>query len=61
MKTFWQQSHVAGNSTTAIVATTAYNAQFGVPITGQRIFVRVTPVNQYGMTGTPFSGFATAT
>jgi hypothetical protein len=61
MKTFWQQSHVAGNSTTAIVATTAYKAQFGVPITGQRIFVRVTPVNQYGMTGTPFSGFATAT
>jgi hypothetical protein len=60
-KTFWQQTKVAGNSTTAIVATAAYNTQFGSPVTGQRIFYKVTPVNQYGITGTPAIGFATAT
>lgn len=58
-KTFWQESHVAGNSVAAIVATTAYNAQFGTPVAGQRIFYRVTPVNQYGFAGTPVIGFAT--
>jgi hypothetical protein len=60
-KTFWQDTHVAGNSVVAVVATTAYNAQFGVPITGQRVFVKATPVNQYGVTGVPYIGFATAT
>jgi hypothetical protein len=60
-KTFWQAGHVAGNSSVAIVATSAYNAQFGSPIVGQRIFYRVTPVNQYGITGVPSIGFATAT
>ena len=61
MKTFWQAGHVAGNSTTAIVATTAYHAQFGTPAVGQRVFCKVTPVNQYGVTGTPNIFFATAT
>jgi 3-hydroxymyristoyl/3-hydroxydecanoyl-(acyl carrier protein) dehydratase len=53
MKTFWQMSHVAGNSVTPIVATTAYTAQFGSIIAGTKIFLKVTPVNQYGVTGTP--------
>jgi len=52
-KTFWQAGHVAGNSVAAIVATTAYHAQFGTPAVGQKVFVKVTPVNQYGVTGTP--------
>lgn len=60
-KTFWQATHVAGNSIAAYVATTAYNAQFGPGAVGQRIFLKVTPVNQYGVTGTPYIGFATAT
>jgi hypothetical protein len=60
-KTFWQQSHVAGNSVAAIVATTAYNAQFGPGAAGQRVFLKVTPVNQYGVTGTPYIGYATLT
>lgn len=59
--TFWQLEHVAGNSVAAIVATTAYNAQFGPGAVGQRIFFKVTPVNQYGVTGVPYIGFATAT
>jgi len=60
-KTFWQAGHVAGNSTTAIVATTAYHTQFGVPAVGQRVFCKVTPVSQYGVTGTPNIFFASAT
>lgn len=59
--TFWQAGKVAGNSTTAIVATAAYHAQFGTPAVGQRVFVKVTPVNQYGVAGTPYIGFASAT
>lgn len=53
MKTFWQATHLAGNATTAYVATTAYEAQFGAPVTGQKLFLRATPVNQYGVAGTP--------
>lgn len=56
-KTFWQYGKVAGNSVVAIVMTTAYDAQFGAPAAGQRIFYRLTPVNQYGVAGTPNEGF----
>lgn len=58
MKTFCQLLHVAGNAVAASVVTTAYNAQFGSPVAGQRIFYRATPVNQYGVVGTPVIGFA---
>lgn len=61
MKTFWQAGEVAGNSTTAIVATTAYTTQFGALVAGQRVFFKCTPVNQYGVTGTAFIAFATVT
>ena len=60
-KTFWQAGHVAGNSVAAIVATTAYVAQFGAIAAGQRIFVKVTPVNQYGVAGNPYIGFTIVT
>jgi hypothetical protein len=60
-KTFWQAGHVAGNSVAAIVATAAYNAQFGAPAAGQRVFFKVTPVNQYGVTGVPYISFVTVT
>ena len=60
-KTFRQFGVVAGNSVAAIVATTAYNAEYGSPIVGQKIFYKVTPVNQYGMAGAPIIGQATAT
>jgi hypothetical protein len=59
-KTFWQAGHVAGNSVAAIVATAPYHTQFGAPAVGQRVFCKVTPVNQYGVTGTPNIFFATA-
>jgi hypothetical protein len=60
-KTFWQAGHVAGNSVTAIVATTAYTNQFGPIQAGQRIFFKLTPVNQYGVTGTPYISFISVT
>lgn len=60
-KTFWQLTHIAGNVVAAQVVTAAYTAQFGAPLAGQRIFYKVTPVNQYGVTGTPQIGFATVT
>ncbi len=60
-KTFWQAGHVAGNSVVAIVATTQYHTQFGTPAVGNRVFFKVTPVNQYGVTGTPYISYASTT
>lgn len=59
-KTFNQFGHVAGNSVAAIVATTPYNTMFGSPVVGQKIFARLTPVNQYGISGPPVIVQATA-
>jgi len=59
--TYWQATHVAGNSIIAYVATVAYHAQFGIPPVGTRIFCKATPVNQYGVTGVPVVQFATVT
>jgi len=58
-KTFWQYGHVLGNSVTPVVLTTAYKAQFGDVTAGQRIFYRLTPVNQYGVRGTSNEGYIT--
>lgn len=60
-KTFWQMKVAAGDLATAQVLTTAYQAQFGVPPVGTRIFYKITPVNQYGVTGVPVIGFASVT
>ena len=60
-KTFWQQTHVAANLGTAQILTTGYEAQFGIPTAGTRIFYRLTPVNQYGVAGSPVEGFVTVT
>jgi hypothetical protein len=59
--TYWQDTHVAGNSVVPIVATTAYHTQFGTPPVGTRIFLKATPVNQYGVTGVPSTVIATVT
>lgn len=53
MKTFWQQLHIAGNSTGAATYGTAYVAQFGTIPAGSKVFLKLTPVNQYGVAGTP--------
>ena len=52
-KTFWQATHEAGNGTGAATYGTAYVAQFGTITAGRKIFARLTPVNQYGVTGVP--------
>jgi hypothetical protein len=58
---FWQQLVVPGNSAGAATYGTAYVAQFGTPLAGQRVFYKFTPVNQYGVAGTPVIGFVAVT
>jgi hypothetical protein len=60
-KTFWQELHVPGNSVGAATYGAAYVAQFGLPPLGSRVFYRLTPVNQYGVSGVPVIGFITTT
>lgn len=58
---WWQQLVVPGNSTGAATYGSAYVLQFGTPGVGQRVFYRLTPINQYGVAGTPVIGFITVT
>lgn len=53
MKTFWQQTHAAASSVGGATYGTAYVAQFGTIPAGSKVFLKLTPVNQYGVTGTP--------
>jgi hypothetical protein len=52
-KTFWQLTHVPGDSVGAATYGTAYVAQFGTIPVGTKVFLKLTPVNQYGVSGTP--------
>jgi hypothetical protein len=52
-KTFWQQTHLPGTSIGGATYGTAYVAQFGTIPVGSKVFMQLTPVNQYGVTGTP--------
>lgn len=52
-KTYSQQQHTAGNSTTLTLTTAAYGALFGTPAVGQKVFVKLTPVSSLGVTGVP--------
>lgn len=52
-KTFWQQLFVPGNSVGAATYGVSYIAEFGTIPAGTRVFLKLTPVNQYGVTGTP--------
>ena len=60
-KTFCQLTHIAGNVVVATVLTAAYTAQFGAVTLGQRLFYKLTPVNQYGISGATNTGFITVT
>lgn len=60
-KTFCQIDKIAGNVVAATVLTALYTAQFGAVAAGQRLFYRLTPVNQYGVAGTPNIGFIIVT
>ena len=51
--TFWQQTHVAASSVGGATYGTAYVVQFGTIPAGTKVFLKLTPVNQYGVTGTP--------
>jgi hypothetical protein len=54
-RTFWKtftQDHVlAGNAAALTMTTAAYAAKYGTPSAGQNVFLKFTPVNQYGVTG----------
>jgi hypothetical protein len=54
-KTFWQQTVVPGNSIGGATYGPAYVAQFGTLSTGSKVFLKLTPVNEYGWTGVPVS------
>lgn len=60
-KTYWQQTVVAGNSVGGATFGTAYVAQFGTIPAGKKVFVQLTPVNQYGVTGVPVTAVAVTT
>jgi hypothetical protein len=60
-KTFWQQTVVAASIGTPQILTDGYVAQFGQLISGQRLFYKFTPVNEYGVVGVPLIGFITVT
>ena len=59
--TYWQQTHIAANVVTATLFGPGYVAQFGAPTVGQKIGYKLTPVNQYGVTGTPVKGLIVVT
>lgn len=56
-RTFWnkfsQVGQVAGDATTYTMSTANYALLFGAPSVGQKVFVKITPFNQYGVRGTP--------
>lgn len=56
-KTFWQpaagEGYEAAGTQPKIIATAIYAAEFGTPVAGMKLMVRITPVNQYGFAGAP--------
>jgi hypothetical protein len=58
---YWQADVLPGNSVGNATEGTKVVAQFGALVAGQRLFIKLTPVNQYGVTGTPVIKFATVT
>jgi hypothetical protein len=53
---YWQDMHILANVVTATLFGPTFVAQFGAVNVGQKVFYKLTPVNQYGVTGTPTKG-----
>lgn len=53
---YWQQTVVAANLATATLFGPGYIAEFGTVVAGQKVFYKLTPVNQYGVTGVAVKG-----
>jgi hypothetical protein len=57
MKTFWQPHGADGyglaTATLKAIDDSVYNAEFGAPAVGQRIFARLTPISADGWNGAP--------
>lgn len=58
---YWQADVLPGNSVGNATEGAKIVAQFGPLVAGQRLFIKLTPVNQYGYTGTPIVKIATVT
>lgn len=58
---YWQADVLPGDSVGNATEGTKIVAQFGNLTAGQRLFIKLTPVNQYGVTGTPLLRFCTLT
>jgi hypothetical protein len=56
-KTFWQplgdDGHETADDAPFVLATALYNAQFGEPSLGARMFCKITPISTEGWNGTP--------
>ncbi len=56
-KTFWQpfagNGHVTISDLPLVISTVTYAAEFGAPVAGQRVFIRLTPVSTDGWNGAP--------
>lgn len=55
---WWQADVLAGDSVGNATEGAKIVAEFGTLIAGFKLFYKLTPVNQYGFTGVPVSGFA---
>lgn len=55
---YWQAAVLPGNSVGNATMGALVTAQFGALVAGQRLFMKLTPVNQYGVTGVPLIKFA---
>ena len=56
---FWQADVLPGDSVGNATEGAKVVAQFGALVAGQRLFLKLTPVNEYGVTGTPLIKFCT--
>jgi hypothetical protein len=50
---FRQVTQAAGDASTIPFSTALYSAAFGLPVLGQRVFAKLTPINSEGVRGTP--------
>ena len=50
---WWQATSIDAATASPYDGTSAYTAQFGTLSSGLKIFCKLTPVNQYGVTGVP--------
>lgn len=61
VSSFWQADVLPGDSVGNATEGAKVVAQFGTLSAGQRLFIKLTPVNEFGVTGTPLIRFCNVT